>query len=800
MNRLITLCWMLGIAIGLLDCQKENCDSPQRLEVTPESTIVVTNQGSGSTNLQVQYPLNCADEPYRGYLTIVLETPDIIPGAEIILEDTNGGGGPALWTNLGETPASGTDRVGLTVRPKVVDGQPAIPTAGTYSVSLRATFDDPDQRFPFVVMVEVISEGFDVVILEPNANTRFFEGQDSVALEALANEQTNGIASLAYRLDNQAWQEQTYSDLPGQATIEQNIYIPAPGNHSLTVRAINGLGETVRDSVSFFIPADPTKLNDHRWDGGGDNLRWEDPLNWEGDRLPNAQDKAIIDLETTPLVLISSDEFSERVYPAGSVDITADIILRNSAVLEISAPQQRPYIRGSVRFEQDAETAPPTIRFGASAENTRFRIRDTLYINRATIASHANTADNRLTLNYTYAENDFSGSTGINLVGPVHMYCEGLTIQRQHVRWSFYTNEGVSEGSPMLTSAGRWIMTNGATFYADPEAPEPAEVISRGGIQVIRELPSASFGIGGHFVWEVTGDWVDAPPSSASGLDGGTIILETTLGDTLNNENPFDPKISKIDRLRTRAHVLVKNGNWEFNVASEMPLITVEQGAFVTFLQNNLGVRRARVEEGGRLDLGGGSLSLLESRGELWVYGAVSADSLRLLGGSFIMGYLFDTARVSTQFMEWLGGNDASSTIGTGYLSIQSNPNGIPSVWAPGTLTGERKWNTHLSLEEGAQLEWRSGLLNSQPYRPFIDLDIAPGATLRIDDSEDKKWGFRRFDDEPVTYVRIRNAGLIQKLGSNRRVDISACMETIGAGRVENGGGLTINETIAECN
>ena len=52
------------------------------------------------------------------------------------------------------------------------------------------------------------------------------------------------------------------------------------------------------------------------WDGGGDNLRWEDPLNWNGDVLPGPTDT--VDLLTSE-ISISSDQSVGTVFFAPEV-------------------------------------------------------------------------------------------------------------------------------------------------------------------------------------------------------------------------------------------------------------------------------------------------------------------------------------------------------------------------------------------------------------------------------------------------------------------------------------------------
>src|SRR5690606_15706202 len=62
-------------------------------------------------------------------------------------------------------------------------------------------------------------------------------------------------------------------------------------------RVATGVGPAVGDGVFvvFDFTSGESQFTQARWDGGGADDRWLNPLNWEGDVLPLANSNVIID-------------------------------------------------------------------------------------------------------------------------------------------------------------------------------------------------------------------------------------------------------------------------------------------------------------------------------------------------------------------------------------------------------------------------------------------------------------------------------------------------------------------------
>ena len=99
--------------------------------------------------------------------------------------------------------------------------------------------------------------------------------------------------------------------------------------------------ETNTGPIEAGLPAAESRLDGYRfllaalhWDGGGDGVSWNDPLNWSGDVLPGANDDVSIDaVAGDPMINISSGAGLVHVK---SLNTSRPITILSGAILQAS--------------------------------------------------------------------------------------------------------------------------------------------------------------------------------------------------------------------------------------------------------------------------------------------------------------------------------------------------------------------------------------------------------------------------------------------------------------------------------
>ena len=75
------------------------------------------------------------------------------------------------------------------------------------------------------------------------------------------------------------------------------------------------------------------------WDGGGDETSWDDPLNWDLDRVPNADDYARVNASSSDFTIIvtNQDAIAGKLY-LNADDYSISFTINASAKLSVSDP------------------------------------------------------------------------------------------------------------------------------------------------------------------------------------------------------------------------------------------------------------------------------------------------------------------------------------------------------------------------------------------------------------------------------------------------------------------------------
>lgn len=483
------LSWIL---LALSGCKQGRCpDTQKSFNLTPTGPMLVQGQQAGNLWILVQYPTDCDGFAYRGNLTLQIEDATGVPGARLYFKQ--GGEETTTWSNQGFTPASGTDSVQVFLTPVLVNGVPSTLTPGSYSMLLNGTFDDPQDTDEVILKIEVLDEGLNLFLTAPEQGKAFPEGTDEIELKGLASDMTYGIESVSYRIDRGddqgtrtgEWITQTY---PKHEQVELNeILIPdSSDQYKWVVQVVNGQGDVITDSVSFSVEKSggnptPITLTNIYWDGEGDGIHWHDPLNWEGDIVPDQRHEARARTGTVSEIVITSTGTLQDVYRVGSLNLGCDLTIKDGAILQIESTTRQSKIFQDLRFIQNSSDTDlwSAIRFdNRGGEDTiklfakfiemptsRFEGASPAIINSQTINS-----DN---------DRDYPEQTAYGILQGQVLFKTGsyVTFLRSFT-WEF-------KNGATLEANGSWRVAGGLTLRQDLTDPIMSRFINRDGTILI---------------------------------------------------------------------------------------------------------------------------------------------------------------------------------------------------------------------------------------------------------------------------------------------------------------------------
>lgn len=765
---------LLYLLIPILFSNCNNIDCPGGgLDFHFSGDLLVEGTEKVSKMIRVQYPRDCSNNPREGYYELRILNENEIPGLSLSLTEfsvTNS------WFGH-QTPPSGEVEVQLWAWPEE-GGSLNAPEPGTYQIRIEAAFES-EASVEKVLTVQVLSDGFSVVLIEPNADSEYSEQTTIIQVNALARDQTHGITSLDYRFNQDPWVENPYTDVL-QVEFEEWIDVPTYGEHVFQVRAINGQGDELIAEQDIFIPEDPTQLTDHNWDGGGDNLNWGDPLNWEDDRLPGPKDRARISNSQTSEVRIGNDQAAERVFSVGAVRIDPDMVLAGNTVLQLEAPENRSEV-SATRFEVLNGNQRPKIRFGEECRECRLEFRNTLNMSEFTLQAYqaAEVVVNRGSV----GEGSFNGFSQGFMDGPIELRIAGNTQFLEPVNWTFGLMPGGDQGPTInLSRNATWNLTNGSTFLTENEAPTQFNL--EGTLQVNFQdedfvtalVFRGNIQIQSSFTWRVFNNH----PSSA----GSIIILNST-----------SPEVSTITHYNGNVRLLIEGGKWHFNRpgSSGGGSLRLENGSELDITRGVIRLDSATVTDNSRLNVGNSyfAKTLYVQSGRLELDENCEIGELRFEEGIFSIGSTSDTNTVKINRMYWLGGEDRSPMGARGTLEfIDAIPPG-ENLPLTGLFqinpsdAGDHRWNTHIILSNQSTLQWLSGNLYSNGNR-VLQLNLSyPTSRFEIDASRRKLWGFNTLaGGEAASFLRIQNSGTLV-ISGNEEVNIAGCLTLIGEGSLE---------------
>lgn len=663
--------------------------------------------------------------------------------------------------------------------------------------------------FSLVFLLACDSEGPSITVHSPKDGSTFPPGTRSVVLNfdaiLFVGFPENSIPEFreyGYRIDNE--ETVVFPVLTPEIAkvgFSGSIPIPEPivGMHQIYVyaRAANTDDNMASTAVRFRVLTEPEQLSEYRWDGGGDNLRWADPDNWEEDRLPNENEIAIVDLEGANRVLVSS-EF-KRTFTVGAIDIHADLTIDPNTTLELNAAATESYVRNSLRFKlvQLYEADYPVLRFGPQTEGSSLTIEDTLFIAGATFTT---APENQVGSNYIISDDVTYDAAGLgensepfaNVENGVKLIFRNRAEFNRGFQWELNGQAPVTDGNTEIINEGTWTMDE-VRFEERGEftvsANLPARITNNGIIRIRRTADFSVVSIDGNIILDNAGG-ILTDSLATPDLGRGTFTINrysfwqpnTPFPIPLNLENIYtqsDMTLGSGSYLLQDVHApsLTLNystGGNEVNQSSvslidpqsEIDHVSVRSGRL--FLNQSSGpLRSVRLWDGGQLTVENATIDSL----------VVDGTGTEASGKTYFN--IIDTLR--TQFINWANGENRSSK--DGVLIIQPHPLGIPSIFQPGRIFSieEHTYNNQTIVE--GKLSWRySNLVSGISGNHTGLIQIRPNGEMAIDGGFEltlypqSNLGSRR--------MNIEVSGLLQ-LGLFQRATIWGCVYEIGEGRIE---------------
>lgn len=786
MTRILSICCYIlifGTISLMVSCKgPDACSNRQEIDLKFSQNLTIVGQNEASRPVTLIFPKDCDDFPYRGTYTARIVNPEVVPGLEFyFLQDTQR---VSAWTN-GFVPANGELEITLFASPKVVNGVPQTPTPGAYRLELSGRFSSPNENTPPLFLnVQVLPDDFTIVLEEPNREFQYPEGTNEVPLRALVSDQNSGIVSVGYRLDSGAWVYQQYPDQPNEVRLDTVLSNLTPGRHTIELEAQNAAGTLVTTGDYFNILQGNQGLIEVRWDAGGDGINWQDPLNWDNDRVPSQFNHVIVDLPETDSIRIAPRSFNQYVVAVGSFDINADVLIDGPA-FEVAERNATSYFRRNLSFGLAVRgTQGSAFRFAESSNQSILEIQGTLFLSGAQFVAIRPGAVNPTTVRVQEA---YYGPGARNLgnyafvVGFVWFEFLGRVRQEQDFTWNIVAEDYFPA---RFINKGLWQLTGNVTFN-NPNEFFSASIFNEEGarVEVRRVRANSEFKIEGTFRIVSEGTWTDfrVDPS----IPVGKLILSSSSG--------FE---TEFDTLLTDAIIEADRGEININVLGRTPqlLLSSIYDPKVTIQQVEPTVGQIRLDNG-TVTLGTGGFDFLYQFGQnskVEVTSNLFIDSVVLANGVFKLGTHDTLSMYSLLWQSTIDSSIASST-NAFRLFKKIYPGGRESEGRLELFGSDPRLAVNFILR-GATLKWLYG----NPYTDFAFWNavyIDQNSSFIFANQSALNWGVTATS---YSGLYLYNDGVVDK-NSGFPVEMNGCLINGPTGRTFNLANVTIVSSGFDC-
>ncbi|MEO1448357.1 MAG: hypothetical protein AAFV07_02455 [Bacteroidota bacterium] len=773
----------------LISCRREEecADNAgiQQLELQYSGPWLILPGNQTQQALTLFHPEDCIERnPYRGDIQVRVLDPSIIPGYTIYVEGDFQRASD--WTSTTQTPINGIRNIHLLAIPDTVDGSLAPTTPGDYIVDLEINFIPATNLVPTTVNRQ-INEEIEVRVTEQNL-TIFIESPSRefqydarppnggelypLPVNATITNPNSELTEVAFRLDTLPWISITDINARELVLID-TAYLPPVwgGYHELTIRAESANGDTLSASSGFAIPFGNSNmpLNPHHWDGEGDGLNWHDPVNWEEDRLPGINDRAIVDLPGTELVLMQPDRYDSRdetYYAVGAISIDAKLIIYNSAVLRLYRAEPdnfeptRSTINGPLAFQSPSYFGQaPRVELAAESGYHSLTLTDTVYISSAFFSvsdvAGQDAAFNVIVESFAIHE-VIQGNYSSILKGRTLLDLQGTTSILPQFYWAFEENHG---HSPTLRNSGEMHFAEGVEF-ASYRPETRASIDNRGLIHCRREAPDATLKFEGiDFIQTYGSRIIDTMGLGFGPLSG--VHLENCSGNVSGIRVKGEIKLLHGDLALSNCQargVQMTGTNTDYavlrihNDSRSLGTITANFG----IISNNLDgfYRSAQLQ---KVLLNTGSIMQIEDPNSI-LYRSVDIDSLILWGGAVTID-AYDSLKLG--YLQWRSGSILGAQTSRTVIRPQSAGAVSRILLGPneGVFTGS------LNILEGAQLNFETGHIKGiDEERVYVTIH-ENGIFRFVNALGNTSWNLPE-GGQHQGWVYMLNFGTIEKTGS----------------------------------
>jgi len=798
------LCLLLFL-FSLTSCKKEEIcpngrDSSTQLKYS--DPWVIAGPASLPFDMELTYPISCEDEnPYRGNMLVEITNPKVVPGLKLFVEGR--GIRDSAWFTSTPPPASGKVPLRLVAEFDTLNGQPILPPPGTYQVNIFTRFappvvntDVPTFEENFEVSLQIPNALLDIFIFEPSRERQYpsrpsYFSTYPIEVKFQVQSQTSELSSVSYKFDDAPWVVENFSGGVSNFEFSDTLDLLPPfgGRHDFEVRATTLDGQSLTRTETFTIPFEGNnQLEVINWDGGGDGINWSDPLNWEGDLLPNLSQRAVINLSRDDKVVLQPSTFTgnEEFFDVGAFNIKADLVIRGEAVLRLHSSEDSSTLEGSLRFIPSLR-APRTPRISARQdEKGHFVVVfDTLYLADLALES---TNDNFVSLfanglAYDGPEVNTPNLPRASFIGRTFLSFRGGAKNLRPFHYFFESSE--RSGSLVNSLNSTWLLSENSRFQASTGEDKP-DFVNFGKIEVERNTFGSTIEFENvEFSRSIPNQGFHDTTGTYAGF--GEITLKECSG--------------MMNRFRTSNTILMKSGaigtdgveTPKLRLEGEPNNIPVYYGAGdlrgIREVELYYGLWDTNSEELGfsingptrskarKLTIGFGSFLRVENAFFHSDSMSLALDTLLLYNGAVI---ITENDSLKLEYLDWQSGSFANHSAGT--LHVRGNAQGASSsIRLPAANSG---FAGILSLGPQAVVDWSLGQIAGNPHEP-VNVNILSGAVFRMGNNQGTAMSWNMPESgQSRGYVRINNRGLLQKVGSNV-VEIQGCLRTEGGGQVD---------------
>ncbi|MEO1448153.1 MAG: hypothetical protein AAFV07_01430 [Bacteroidota bacterium] len=818
MKSSLGLLTLVLVAVLISACKKNklcaDADDLDKLNISYSDPWILTPGNVTPLAVTLQYPENCENnDPYDGRIWVSIINPYEVPGYQLVVRGDGQEG--STWESPNATPANGLRTCELAAVPVQGGGTPA---PGDYEADVEIEFlpfdevaDGVETEISRKVRIQVTDGSFFISFARPNPSIQYpaepAGGGNSyeIEIEATVTSQNSPVNSVLFRLDNQIWQP---ADITNGNTVMVNeaasLSAPWAGDHTLTLKAYNQLGDSMVQTTQFSIPdgggGDNSSLNDHKWDGGGDGINWHDPQNWEDDRLPTATDRAIVDLAGTELVVVSKADVLDPtrvIHRVGAMTINANMEIKGPVTLQIEQadPAQpigpvRSTINGSLRYSltQLVDTSPIFNYYSRGAVH-ELTIQDTVYMEGVAfiqINDAGIPAELRVKMNGPGGRISNATFLNMSLRGNIRMELNG-DIDIPGTQLSFSLRDGEGYG-PTLINRGKLTFYNEGAFTGH-ERYSLATFINEGSIQVKRQEPGSRLTFQFIDFVEAAGTAGVIVDTTNDVIDTDRIVNITDCSGTVENlftRGLIELRSNDVIFKNSRSNAVLMEKSDEFSAID--PIFTVHgdmRAMGIVIIGDGEVQTQPSLGDGSPMRL----QELILSRDNYLFIGNPNLAGHHLEIEKLVLrGYIVmasnDTVRLG--LLDWQSGgfvNNAES-----WVYLKSHPQGLASTW-DASYQENFTFSTNLRLESGAKLDYKDGKIIFIEEERQSYVHIEPNAVFRFDNnSEDIDWSIP-LDGSHDGWVQVDNEGTIIK-EHQTTVRIQGCLDNIGGGAVDIQGGV----------